>query len=221
MFTAWRYDSHTNEVEVPRSYDAAKGRSSKIQACKMCRQKKTRCTGDGCSPCDRCLRMNLSCEYNACARKTRQRVLKGSAISKPASAPRERRTTLSGLDGIGAQGASLHDSDSGDTLSDRTASPRGEQFDGVVDPLLGVHDFVIDPLLLQGCGGAENSRDGVDSGTLDADMGYMVMANHPFAAVEPFQYQQFVYAVGGETSESGGRIHGGMEHVLEWAPVCQ
>lgn len=42
MLSAWRYDSDTKEVVVPRSYDPANGRSSKIQACKICREKKVR-----------------------------------------------------------------------------------------------------------------------------------------------------------------------------------
>ncbi|KAG6121340.1 hypothetical protein E4U13_004867 [Claviceps humidiphila] len=32
MLSAWRYDVHTKEVPVSRSYDAPRGRSSKVQA---------------------------------------------------------------------------------------------------------------------------------------------------------------------------------------------
>ncbi|KAG6064114.1 hypothetical protein E4U32_000534 [Claviceps aff. humidiphila group G2b] len=32
MLSAWRYDAHTKEVPVSRSYDAPRGRSSKVQA---------------------------------------------------------------------------------------------------------------------------------------------------------------------------------------------
>ncbi|KAG6086939.1 hypothetical protein E4U15_000285 [Claviceps sp. LM218 group G6] len=87
MLSAWRYDAHTKEVPVSRSYDAPRGRSSKVQACMPCREKKTRCSGDATSqrPCSRCRLKSLPCQYAVSAIKkhqSRRRVLGRVPVKK-------------------------------------------------------------------------------------------------------------------------------------------
>ncbi|KAG5992188.1 hypothetical protein E4U52_003027 [Claviceps spartinae] len=87
MLSAWRYDTHTKEVPVSRSYDAPRGRSSKVQACMPCREKKTRCSGDATSqrPCFRCRLKSLPCQYDVCVVKkpqSRLRVLGRVPVKK-------------------------------------------------------------------------------------------------------------------------------------------
>ncbi|KAG6259934.1 hypothetical protein E4U49_005481 [Claviceps purpurea] len=92
MLSAWRYDAQTKEIPVSRSYDAPRGRSSKVQACMLCRQKKTRCSGDATSqrPCSRCRLKSLPCQYAVCAIKkpqSRRRVLERVPVKKTSVEP--------------------------------------------------------------------------------------------------------------------------------------
>ncbi|EFY99890.1 Zn(2)-Cys(6) zinc finger domain protein [Metarhizium robertsii] len=163
MLSAWRYDSDTKEVVVPRSYDPANGRSSKIQACKICREKKTRCDGDGYKACNRCRCKGLTCEYTSCGRSKRAPRLSKSSSSSPGSSsssickPRPqpgRKHSLVRASAASSSGSSSSaDDDSSDTLSDKTVSPvpwqTGPQdvFDAAAASAAA--NFAIDPLLLQ------------------------------------------------------------------------
>ncbi|OAA38824.1 hypothetical protein NOR_06477 [Metarhizium rileyi] len=152
MLSAWRYDADTKEVAVPRSYDPAKGRSSKIQACKTCRE--TRCDGDGHSACHRCRRKGVACEYTSCGRAKRSPRPSSRPAASSICKPRPRSGRKHSL--LGA--AACADYDSSDTLSDKTVSPVPwhtrslDVFDADAgSALAGAPDeLAIDPLLLQG-----------------------------------------------------------------------
>ncbi|EFY86108.1 hypothetical protein MAC_07842 [Metarhizium acridum CQMa 102] len=152
MLSAWRYDSDTKEVAVPRSYDPANGRSSKIQACKTCREKKTRCDGDGYNACNRCRCKGLACEYTSCGKPKRSpRLSKSSPGPSSICKPRPRSGRKHTLVG-GTSAVSGADYDSSDTLSDKTVSPVPwrmgslDVFDAA--PASAAANFAIDPLLL-------------------------------------------------------------------------
>ncbi|KHN98476.1 Zn(2)-C6 fungal-type DNA-binding domain protein [Metarhizium album ARSEF 1941] len=155
MLSAWRYGSDTKEVAVARAYDPANGRSSKIQACKICREKKTRCDGDGYGACNRCRCKGLTCEYAGCAKPKRSPRLSRSTAASSICKPRPQSARKHGLLGAGA------DSDSSDARSDKTVSPvpwhmgvgMGMGMGAGAGPLPvfdAAANFAIDPLLLQG-----------------------------------------------------------------------